>query len=247
MNAVHRLLDPGRVKRGILPNEQMGRSLVAGRRYTLVVSREWRDAEGLPLKEEFRLEFRVGPPDERPLEVKTWKVDSPGAQTEPSARLTSPEPLDRWVVAAGTGRYTTAAGADVRGDVRIESDETRWMFIRESRGWWGTTGCSTLTFLEDSAGNRIGRAFEVDSIRPRRRATGAGGRPRAVSREGDSYPIVNTGETRMCQRRASWPKEPAARRRSALVSVRGFVGVVRAAHQRAGFDVDEAQIERDLL
>ena len=46
--------DPGRVKRGILPNKQMGRALAAGKRYTLLVKREWRDGHGLPLKEEFR-------------------------------------------------------------------------------------------------------------------------------------------------------------------------------------------------
>ena len=43
--------DPGRQKRGILPNQQMGRSLEPGQRYTLVVDREWRDGNGLPLKE----------------------------------------------------------------------------------------------------------------------------------------------------------------------------------------------------
>jgi hypothetical protein len=33
------LFDPGRVKRGILPNVQMGRPLKPGRRYTLIVDR----------------------------------------------------------------------------------------------------------------------------------------------------------------------------------------------------------------
>jgi len=43
------LFDPGRVKKGILPNRQMGRPLEVGRSVTLVISREWRDAHGLPL------------------------------------------------------------------------------------------------------------------------------------------------------------------------------------------------------
>ena len=37
-------LDPGRVKTGIRPNDEMGRALVGGRRYTLVVDPDWRDA-----------------------------------------------------------------------------------------------------------------------------------------------------------------------------------------------------------
>ena len=55
-------LDPGRVKKGILPNQQMGRPLEIGRSVTLVISREWRDEHGLPLKEDFRRALRVGPP-----------------------------------------------------------------------------------------------------------------------------------------------------------------------------------------
>ena len=39
------------------------RALDAGKRYTLVVKREWRDGHGLPLKEEFRHEFRAEPGD----------------------------------------------------------------------------------------------------------------------------------------------------------------------------------------
>ena len=46
--------DPGRVKRGILPNQQMGRALEPGRRYTLVVAQDWRDAQGVPLKSEYK-------------------------------------------------------------------------------------------------------------------------------------------------------------------------------------------------
>src|SRR5439155_11445709 len=37
------LFDPGRVKRGILPNRLMGQPLARGKRYTLVVDPGWRD------------------------------------------------------------------------------------------------------------------------------------------------------------------------------------------------------------
>ncbi len=68
---------PGRVKKGILPNQQMGRPLEVGRSVTLVISREWRDEHGLPLKEEFRRALRVGPADEQPLD--TARVAHPAA------------------------------------------------------------------------------------------------------------------------------------------------------------------------
>src|SRR6185503_2221620 len=80
--------DPGRVKRGVRPNEEMGRSLTEGRSYTLVVSREWRDANGLPLKDDFRRTFRVGPPDERPLDTSTWRLQAPRAGTRDPVTVT---------------------------------------------------------------------------------------------------------------------------------------------------------------
>ena len=61
-------LDPGRVKSGILPNKQMGRALDTGRTVTLVISREWRDEHGLPLKDDYRRVFHVAPPVQKPLD-----------------------------------------------------------------------------------------------------------------------------------------------------------------------------------
>ena len=45
--------DPGRQKRGIAPIADMGRSLTEGKSYTLVIDSEWRDGDGLPLKQPF--------------------------------------------------------------------------------------------------------------------------------------------------------------------------------------------------
>ena len=53
--------DPGRVKLGIRPNEELGRPLRAGQTYTLQIAADWRDAQGQPLKAAYRREFRVGP------------------------------------------------------------------------------------------------------------------------------------------------------------------------------------------
>ena len=66
--------DPGRVKRGVMPNEQMGRSLTAGEEYTLVVDTQWLDEHGMPLKERFTRSFRVGPADVSPLDASTWRL-----------------------------------------------------------------------------------------------------------------------------------------------------------------------------
>ena len=88
-------LDPGRVKSGILPNKQMGRALDAGRTVTLVVSREWRDEHGLPLKDDYRRIFQVAAPAAKALDPASWRIGPPSAAGNRNALVvTFPRPLD---------------------------------------------------------------------------------------------------------------------------------------------------------
>jgi hypothetical protein len=155
--------DPGRQKRGILPNQQMGRSLEPGRLYTLVVSKDWPDGNGLPLREEFRRTFTVGAPDERPLDVRQWRLTAPAAGTREALRVSFPEPLDHGLLlrALGVGG-TTAAFLD--GEVAIDQSERQWRFTPAAAWRPGSYQLIALGVLEDLAGNRIGRAFEVDTF-----------------------------------------------------------------------------------
>ena len=52
------LFDPGRIKRGLVPNKEVGPPIVEGKQYTLLIDREFLDARGVPLHEEFRKSFR---------------------------------------------------------------------------------------------------------------------------------------------------------------------------------------------
>ena len=154
--------DPGRVKRGILPNKQMGRALEAGKRYTLVVRREWRDGHGLPLKEDFRREFRASPAIERALTMTAWKLERPAAGTREPLVVSFPDPLDHGLLRRALG--VALAGKPLEGAVSIEAAETRWSFTPRDPWTAGEYQLVALEFLEDLAGNRIGRAFEVDNF-----------------------------------------------------------------------------------
>jgi hypothetical protein len=153
------LFDPGRVKRGILPNRAMGRPLQPGVRFTIVVRREWPDAQGMPLASEFRKDFRVGPPVETALSITTWTVARPTAGSREPLRLTFPSPLDHGLVqrALSVVRGETA----VPGDVSIANGETEWRFVPRDAWQPGDYAVSVLPVLEDAAGNRIGHAFET--------------------------------------------------------------------------------------
>jgi hypothetical protein len=157
-------LDPGRVKRGLLPNRQVGRSLELGETYTLVVSREWPDAQGLPLKADYRRPLRTGSADEKPLEpTSRWRLTIPASgSTEPLA-VAFPEPLDHGLLMRAVGVETTA-GTPLAGSSRVEADETRWVFAPSNPWRAGEYRLVVLSILEDPSGNQIGRAFEVDEF-----------------------------------------------------------------------------------
>jgi hypothetical protein len=154
--------DPGRQKRGITPNQQMGRSLEPGKRYALVVDREWRDANGLPLKASFRREFTVGLADERPLDVKAWRVTPPASGTRDPLVVSFPEALDHGLLLRALGVWQD--GKALEGEVAIEERETRWRFTPRDAWRAGEYQLMAFGMLEDLAGNRIGRAFEVDQF-----------------------------------------------------------------------------------
>jgi hypothetical protein len=152
--------DPGRVKRGILPNEQMGRPLKRGGRYTLVVSSEWIDAQGLPLRAAHR---HVGPAVMRPIDPSRWKLQPPAPETRDPLVVTFPEPLDHGLLSRALG-VATGSRTSVSGKIDILDRETRWTLTPNAPWRAGDYRLQVLTILEDLAGNRIGRSFEVDQF-----------------------------------------------------------------------------------
>jgi hypothetical protein len=154
--------DPGRVKDGILPNREMGRPLTYGGAMTLVVSREWKDANGLTLKEDFRRTFKVTPSDTRPLDPKTWKIQAPAAGGRSGVIVTFPEPLDHGLLMRALG--IRRDGEPVNGEIAVDQNETRWTFTPAEPWRAGAYDLLALDILEDLAGNQIGRAFEVDNF-----------------------------------------------------------------------------------
>ena len=153
--------DPGRQKRGILPNREMGPSLEAGRKYTLVIDREWVDGTGNPLRESYTKSFHVTPPALAPLDPKTWKITSPHEGTRDPVSVTFPGPLDHGLLTRAVG--VRRNGAPVVGDVRVDAHEARWTMTPTEPWGPGNYTLIALGILEDLAGNRIGRAFEVIS------------------------------------------------------------------------------------
>ena len=153
--------DPGRIKRGLKPREEVGPSLVEGESYKLVIDKEWLDAQGRPLEKEFRKEFKTAAPDDVQPDVAKWKV-APGKSgtTEPLI-VEFNEPLDHAMLERVLS-VVDAAGKTVAGEVKIDQNETCWSFTPQHVWTPGAYQLVADAALEDLAGNSLAKPFEVD-------------------------------------------------------------------------------------
>jgi hypothetical protein len=159
------LFDPGRIKKGLKPREELGPVLEAGKTYTLVIDRSWPDAEGEPLKASYRKVFRAGPAEDGRVDPKTWNVEAPGAKTKNALVVKFPRPLDHALLQRALW-VTDAGGGMVEGRLAVSEAETCWRFTPAQPWREGAYALVADTALEDLAGNNMVRPFEVDVFRP---------------------------------------------------------------------------------
>jgi hypothetical protein len=152
--------DPGRIKRDLTSNKTMGPPIAEGGRYTLVIDREWRDANGGSMVAPFTKRFRGGPAVRQPPDPKTWRIATPIAGSR--------DPL---VVGFGRSmnytllqRMLKVAGprGDISGTVAVAREESEWRFTPQTPWSAGAHRLIVDMSLEDLAGNKIGQPFDID-------------------------------------------------------------------------------------
>ena len=154
-------IDPGRIKREVKPLEDLGPALVAGRRFTLVIGRGWRDAAGNPLRQAFTKRFLVGPPDREPPDPRRWGYQAPPIRTRDPLAVDFAEPMDA-ALALRLIRVVDALGRAVPGQPFLTERERIWKFLPLHSWKAGAYSLMVETTIEDLAGNNIGKPFEVD-------------------------------------------------------------------------------------
>jgi hypothetical protein len=159
------LCDPGRVKRGLVPREELGSVLQAGKDYTLVIDADWRDAQGKPLQQAVRKAFHVVAPDHSPIDTNTWTIEPPKPASRDRLIVNFPKALDHSLLMRML-RVTRSGGEPFGGTVEVSEAETRWRFTPKESWSAGDYQIVVDTALEDLAGNSIGRAFDTDTSAP---------------------------------------------------------------------------------
>ncbi len=155
------LLEPGRIKRGLVPNAALGAPLTHRTGFALVVDAAIRDEEGAELAGAARRAYRVGPPVRALVDPALWRVSWPTPGSRDALVVRFDRPLD---VALALRCLTVidGDGRTVSGRSAVDDGDVRWTFVADAPWPGGSVELCIDAALEDLAGNSVRRVFDRD-------------------------------------------------------------------------------------
>jgi hypothetical protein len=157
------LLDPGRIKRGLVPNLEDGYPLIEGVPVIVTIAADFRDARGLPLRTGGERRYDIGPPLRARVNPAEWRCHGPVAGSTDPLTVAFDRPLDHAMLQHSLW-VTNAAGEVVVGEGLAGPGEASWRFEPQSPWADGQYQVTVDHRLEDLAGNSLSRVFDRDLI-----------------------------------------------------------------------------------
>jgi len=158
------LLDPARIKRGLLTHRQIGYPLRRGASFRLVVDEGFCDARGLPLRARAERRYQVGVEERRRVEPARWALTVPSSHTFEPLEVVFERPLDHGLLARCL-RVVGPDGRRVDGTPEIGTEERSW-WLTPREAWAPEPHWLVVdAVLEDLAGNSVSQVFDRDLTR----------------------------------------------------------------------------------
>jgi hypothetical protein len=159
------LLDPARIKRGLLPHREVGYPLRPDTPFRLLVDVGFRDASGIPLRAPAERRYDVGDDERCRVAPEAWTLTVPPSDSVAPLEVAFDKPLDHGLLA----RCLHVVGPDgdrVDGTPDIGPEERSWRLAPSAPWRRGTHVLVVDPALEDLAGNSVSRVFDRDLTRP---------------------------------------------------------------------------------
>lgn len=155
------ILDPARVKTGLVANENLGRALVVGQTYQLLIE-GLESVQHQPLEAPFRKRFLVRSQDTVPPNVKAWQLEPPRMDGAQGLIMKFPDMLDQMSLRQRLV-IVDNSGETVSGKIEIPRGEREWHFEPNQPWARGTYFVYVNTRLADPAGNNLNGKFDHPS------------------------------------------------------------------------------------
>jgi len=158
------LLDPGRIKRDLAPNLQMGAPLKQSEKYTLQIDSLWKDKNGKYLTSVFSKEFFVVSADRSSPDPNNWKIIIPASNARDKLQIHFSEPMDHALLQRMI-KIIDKENITILGEISIIDEERKWYFTPDHNWNKGDYFIIVDVNLEDLAGNNLRRVFDVDNLK----------------------------------------------------------------------------------
>lgn len=159
------LLDPGRIKRGLVPNRELGYPLAAGMTVRITVDPDFRDARGQPLQAGAERRYRIGPALRSRIDPTAWRLTAPPAATRTPLAVDFDRPLDHALLQNSLW-VSDRAGNPLSGEAEPCAEDRGWRFTPSLPWHPGEYQLMVEPRLEDVAGNTPVRVFDRDVSMP---------------------------------------------------------------------------------
>lgn len=148
------LMDPGRIKRGVATNLDLGPALLAGNSYSIVVEGGWPNARDGQEAAPFEHKFIVSPPMRVLPDTELWQFQRPKILSLEPLVIIFDRPFDHQL-AQNAITVLDNEGHRVPGTVSVENYDRTWRFSPDSA--WSTPKIRIAVDarFEDVAGNNF--------------------------------------------------------------------------------------------
>lgn len=149
------LFDPGRIKRNVVTNLDLGPALKAGKRYRLVISPEWEDVYNQLLNRSFIKTFTASQAYRKQINTSDWKFSSPKINSKDALTIQFDRSFDHALLQQHMIVINNAKGDPINGTVVVNNMESEWVFTP----WlpWKNENYFIVVnaVLEDISGNNL--------------------------------------------------------------------------------------------
>ena len=154
-------LEPGRIKQGLGPNEKLGPVMEAGNKYSIQISQELRDAQGIKLQEDYLKHFTTADRDTIKPNYNIWEVVAPQKNGYGLLTVHFNEPMDHGSILSLLS-IQNANGEAIPGDWQ-EGKTAHSVIYHPEKPWEvGKYNIVVSSRVEDLAGNNLNRLFDQD-------------------------------------------------------------------------------------